>query len=109
MAIIIIINKIEVRAHGTTATAGDDSRGVAAGHRPRDDGDRGTDWFRVATVSLIAYRVSTLGFCSRGMDWCRLATASLIVFRVSTLWFCARGLDWFKIATVSLIAFRIST
>ena len=42
MAIIIIINKIEVRAHGTTATAGDDARGVAEGHRPRDDGDRGT-------------------------------------------------------------------
>ena len=42
IAIIIIINEIKVKAHGTTATAGDDARGVAEGHRPRDDGDRAT-------------------------------------------------------------------
>ena len=33
---------------------GNDARGVAEGHRPRDDGDRGRDGFRVARVSLIA-------------------------------------------------------
>ena len=36
------IFKIKVRPAGTTATAGDDARGVAEGQRPRDDGDRAT-------------------------------------------------------------------
>ena len=32
---------------------GNDARGVAEGHTPRDDGDRGKERFRVARVSLI--------------------------------------------------------
>ena len=81
----------------------------AGRRRPRDDGDRRKDWFRVATVSLIAFRVSTSGFRARGKDSFRVATVSLIAFRVSTLGFCARRRDWFRVATVSLIAFRVST
>ena len=42
-------------------------------------------------MSLIAFKVSTLGFCARGKDWFRVATVSLIAFRVSTLGFCGRG------------------
>ena len=61
------------------AALGNDARGVAEGHRPRDDGDRGRDGFKVARVSLFLYRVTTLGSCGRGRDGFRVARVSLIV------------------------------